>query len=218
MTTCLLLAAGSSSRMNTGRYRRSDQQTDKQETGLTCGTDRETVAKMLLPFKGKTLLQHVIDEIKTSDAEHLTVVTGCYHSILKEILRLQKIDLVENKNWEEGMGTSIQSGVNHILQRYPTTENIIILVCDQPYISAALLNELIMTKQKTGKGIIASAYNNTKGTPVLFDKQYFDRLLLLNGQYGAKKIVQQNINDAAEVAFPAGVFDIDTPEEYDSLK
>jgi len=218
MTNCLLLAAGSSSRMNTGRYSRSNQQTDKQETGLTYGTDRGAVAKMLLPFKGKTLLQHVIDEIKKSESDQLTVVTGCYHSILQEVLLPQKIDVAENKNWEEGMGASIQIGVTHILQQYPTTENIIILVCDQPYISCALLNELIMTKQKTGKSIIASAYNNTNGTPVLFDKKYFDRLLLLNGPSGAKRIVQQHIHDVAEVAFPEGAFDIDTPEEYDSLQ
>lgn len=217
MTNCLLLAAGSSSRM-AGLAFSADQQPAIQESGIPCGNNRGAVPKMLLPFKGKTLLQHVIDEIKNSDAAYLTVVTGCYHSVLNEILRLQEIDLVENKNWEAGMGTSIQSGVAHILQHYPHTENIIILVCDQPYISAALLNELIMTKQKTGKGIIASAYNSTSGTPVLFDKKYVDSLLLLNGQTGAKKIVQQNINDVAQVVFPEGAFDIDTPEDYYSLQ
>jgi molybdenum cofactor cytidylyltransferase len=202
MTNCLLLAAGSSSRM----------------AGLTLGTGRGATPKMLLPFKGKTLLQHVIDEIKNSEADHLTVVTGCYHSALNEILQAQETDLIENKRWEEGMGTSINCGVGHILQRYPHTENIIVLVCDQPYISSALLNGLMISKQKTGKGIIASAYNNTHGTPVLFDKKYFDKLLLLNGQTGAKKIVQQHINDTAEVAFPGGAFDIDTPEDYYSLQ
>lgn len=216
MTTCLLLAAGSSSRM-TGRYRRSDQHVEI-ETGLTSGSDQEAIPKMLLRFKDKTLLQHIIDEIKNSDADHLTVVTGCYHAAIKEVLGLQEIDLIENKSWEQGMGASIQSGITHIIQHYPNTQHLIILVCDQPYISSALLNEMIRTKQKTGKGIVASAYNNTIGTPVLFEKKYFNSLLLLNGQQGAKKIVLQNTNDTAEVAFAGGAFDIDTPEDYHSLR
>ena len=200
----------------TGRHRRPHQHTET-EPGVACGAERVAIPKMLLPFKNKTLLQHIIDEIKNSEADCLTVVSGCYHTVIREALRLQEIDLIENKNWEQGMGMSIQTGTAHIIQQYPDTQHIITLVCDQPYISSALLNELIMTKQKTGKGIIASAYNNTNGTPVLFDKKYFDSLLLLNGQQGAKKIVQQNINDTAEVAFPGGAFDIDTPEDYKAL-
>jgi len=191
MTVCLLLAAGSSSRMGK--------------------------PKMLLAFNGKTFLQHAIDEIKNSNTSGLIVVTGCYHQQLTEILLPQQINFFENKNWEEGMGASIQTGIDYIMQQYPATDNIIIAVCDQPYISSSLLNELITAKQKTGKGIIAAAYNNTEGTPVLFDKKYFKELAQLNGQYGAKKIVQQHRNDIMTIDFPEGVIDIDTAEDYESL-
>ena len=191
MTICLLLAAGSSSRMGK--------------------------PKMLLPDNGKTFLQHAIDEIKKVKGSGLLVVTGCYHELLESILSAQQIAFVENKNWEKGIGPSIQEGVKYIVNHYSIADNIIILVCDQPYISSALLNELIETKQQSGKGIIASAYNGTMGTPVLFDKKYFEQLALLNGQYGAKKIIQANQADVAEVAFPLGAVDIDTEEDYEKL-
>lgn len=191
MTVCILLAAGSSSRMGQ--------------------------PKMLLPFNGKTLLQHAIDEIKKLNDTTLVVITGCYHSLLKAILEQQQIAFVENSNWEEGMGTSIQTGMNHVIQYYPAANSVLILVCDQPYISAALLNELVATKQQTHKGIVAASYNNTTGTPVLFDQQYFATLALLNGQYGAKKLVQQFNDDVIAVAFPAGAVDIDTMEDYEQL-
>ena len=209
MTVCLLLAAGSSSRMS---------------PGLTFGTDParpgqqpETIPKMLLPFNGKTFLQHVIDEVKKVNDTQLLVVTGCFHSQLKEILSAQQIDLVENENWKEGMGSSIQKGIKHIAAEYNGAGNVIILVCDQPYISSFLINELIVTAQQTGKGIIASSYNGTAGTPVLFDKKYFDQLVLLDGQFGAKRIVQQFIQDTVTIAFPLGNIDIDTPEDYEKL-
>ena len=191
MTACLSLAAGGSSRMGK--------------------------PKMLLPFNGKTLLQHTIDEVKKVNDTQLLVVTGCYHSLLKETLSSQQIDFTENESWEDGMGSSIQKGITHIMKHYHSASNVIILVCDQPYISSSLLNELIATAHKTGKGIIASFYNDTTGTPALFDKKYFEHLALLNGKHGAKKIIQKYKEDAATVNFPLGKLDIDTNEEYEKL-
>ncbi len=191
MNICLLLAAGSSSRMGQ--------------------------PKMLLHFRGKTLLGHSIYEIKKLPAGKLLVVTGCYHTVLKEILEPQQIECIQNKQWEEGMGSSIKMGIGHIMENYPAAKTVIIVVCDQPHISVALLQELIHKKQQTGKGIIACAYNDTTGTPVLFDKKYFQQLALLSGQSGAKKLVQQFAEDTAMVSFPLGITDIDTPQDYDKL-
>lgn len=191
MTVALLLAAGSSTRMGQ--------------------------PKMLLPFNGKSLLQHCIDEIKNSSAHDLLVVTGCYHSLLEEILKQQQIIYTENEHWQQGMGSSIQKGINQIIQHFSEADSVIILVCDQPHISSSLINEIINKKQETGKGIVASFYDNTIGTPVLFDKKYFTLLSELDGIYGAKKIVQQFKEDTATVDFPEGSIDIDTPEDYSLL-
>lgn len=205
MTTCLLLAAGSSSRMK-----------DIQLTTelVTCGG----IPKMLLPFKGTTLLQHITGEIEKADAGGLLVVTGCYHHLLAPVLAAHQIAFTENRHWEEGMGSSVRWGVNHIVNNYPNAHSIIILVCDQPYISSSLINELITTAKQSGKGIIASAYSNTLGTPVLFDKKYFKELQSLSGQAGAKKILQQYPGDVAAVPFSAGATDIDSPEDYQALR
>jgi molybdenum cofactor cytidylyltransferase len=191
MTVCLLLAAGSSSRMGK--------------------------PKMLLTFNNKTFLQHIIDETKKLSDAPLLVVTGCYHSLTAPILTAQNIPYIENKNWQEGMGSSIQTGVEYILSKYPDTENIIITVCDQPHISFSLFNKLIEAHTKTGKNIIASTYNGTAGTPVLFGKKYFEQLRQLKGQYGAKKIIQQFSQDVFCIDFPEGATDIDTPEDYKAL-
>jgi molybdenum cofactor cytidylyltransferase len=192
MTVCLLLAAGSSSRMGK--------------------------AKMLLPFRNKTLLQHIIDETKSIANAELLVVTGCYHSLLKEILEQQQVAFVQNENWEKGMGNSIQKGMQHIMQHFPEATAVLILVCDQPHISSGLIEKMIAKKKQTGKNIIACAYHGTTGIPVLFDKKYFPLLYSLDGLQGAKKIVQQFAADTATVDFPEGTFDIDTPGDYERLK
>src|SRR5690348_14952270 len=92
MIVSLLLAAGSSTRMEQ--------------------------PKILLSFRGKALLQHGIDEIKNSVAADLVVVTGCYHTLIKEVLEQQRIAYTENKDWQSGMGVSIQKGIHYILEHY----------------------------------------------------------------------------------------------------
>ncbi len=191
-TVCLLLAAGSSSRMGQ--------------------------PKMLLDFNGKTLLQHIIDEVKQLNDVSLLVVTGCYHHLLKEILQAQQIPFVQNQQWEEGMGTSIHKGMLYLQEHYSDADNVMVLVCDQPYISSSLLQAMIDAKQSTGKGITACSYNDITGTPVLFDKKYFNQLAMLHGSYGAKKMMQQFSDDIYPVSFPAGAIDIDTPDDYNKLK
>ena len=191
MTVFLLLAAGNSSRMGK--------------------------PKMLLPFNGKTLLQHSIDEIKKISDQKLLVITGCYHSLLKEQLQQQQILFFQNDHWQEGMASSIGAGMKYILQYFPGAANALILVCDQPFISAGLFQEMITKKAELAKGIIACKYNDTTGVPVLFDKKYFARLAILKGDVGAKKLVQQFVEDTAVIDFPEGATDIDTPEDYEKF-
>ena len=204
-TVCILLAAGSSSRMQPGFI---NQSSDKASG----------VAKMLLEINGKTLLQHVIDEVQQLPGVSLLVVTGCYHHLLVEILASQQIAFVYNEQWEEGMGTSIQKAITHMDECFPGTDQAMILVCDQPYISSGLLQKMMDTGTATGKGIVACTYNDTTGTPVLFARKYFSQLTALQGQQGAKKIVQQSGEDVALIDFPEGAIDIDTADDYQQLK
>jgi len=94
---------------------------------------------------------------------------------------------------------------------------VIIMVCDQPYISYSILNELIFTQRKTGKAIVTCNYGETNGPPTLFHKSLFNELMQLKGDVGAKKIVQQHIDETAMVLFPKGSIDIDTREDYESI-
>jgi len=62
-----------------------------------------------------------------------------------EILASQQIAFVYNEQWEEGMGTSIQKAITHMDECFPGTDQAMILVCDQPYISSGLLQKMMDT-------------------------------------------------------------------------
>ncbi len=94
---------------------------------------------------------------------------------------------------------------------------IIIAVCDQPFVSSAIFKQLYEQQEKTVKHIVASSYADTIGTPALFTQKYFDALMSLQGEEGAKKILKANAEDVATIDFPQGAIDIDTQKDYDNL-
>lgn len=190
MNGCLILAAGSSSRM---------QQ-----------------PKMLLQFNGTTFIQHIIHIAKQLPDTKIAVVTGCYHKLLQPFFMNEQVNIVYNGNWEKGMGSSISAGITQLNQS--SINNCFVLVCDQPYITSSLLTNMLQQKELSGKGIVACSYQDTFGTPVLFDQRYFNLLMQLDGPIGAKKIVQQFLADTVMVEFPKGAADIDTPEDYERLQ
>ncbi len=173
--------------------------------------------KQLLAYKNTTLLKNTIDEAALVPDVQIVVVTGSNHELVKEEIRTDKIKISFNPDWEVGMSSSIVKGLKDLLTEFPETEKCIFAVCDQPYVSAAVFENLIKQYHTIKKGIAASAYANTLGTPVLFDKKYFDELLALKGQEGAKKIINKFLDDTVAVVFEKGNIDIDTAEDYDNL-
>lgn len=173
--------------------------------------------KQLLEFKGKNLLQHVIDEAAEVDNCAVVVVLGPAHQDFLSANSNEHIIAGINSNPSAGMASSIQIGMHRLLQNYTSIKGCIIAVCDQPFIDASIFNALIDQSKTSGKGIVASAYADTLGTPVYLDKKYFDRLMLLSGNEGAKGILAENTDDIAQVPFQKGAIDIDLPADLEKL-
>jgi molybdenum cofactor cytidylyltransferase len=169
--------------------------------------------KQLLPYRGKTLLAHVVAEALAADLLPVVVVTGAFHKEVSGALRGLSVDIVFNPAWAEGMASGIVAGLSNILLLRPDVNAVIIAVCDQPFISSALLLQLAGKFDMSGKGIVACTYADSVGTPVLFGRSYFERLLALSGSEGAKKLLRQHPEDLAIVPFPNGHIDIDTEED-----
>jgi molybdenum cofactor cytidylyltransferase len=173
--------------------------------------------KQQLAYQGKTLLQHAIDMALHSDCSPVIVVLGAHAMVISPEIPGDRVSIVENPHWEEGMASSIRAGVTALQQKAPQATEVIFMVCDQPYIDTAHLNNLVRQKLDTGKGIVASYYNDTMGVPVLFDRSFFPDLLALKGEEGAKKLVYQYEQEVAAVPFPLASVDIDTLADYHSL-
>ena len=173
--------------------------------------------KQLLPFKGKSLLRHAASAALQTVMRPVIVVVGANSDVIKKEMEGMKVELVENEEWPEGMASSIRCGLQALPDIAPAADGVIIMVCDQPFVSASLLGELITAQKDRVKKIVACKYTNTIGPPVFFHKSFFPELLELKGDEGAKKIIVQHMDDVATVLFPGGDIDIDTAAEYEAL-
>ena len=172
--------------------------------------------KQLLPFKGKSLLQHMI-HTAGAVSKDVIVITGANAFSIESDIKKSGARTVFNKDWEEGMASSIRCGVMEIRTHLPELQAAIFMVCDQPFVTQQLLEDLIREQELSGKSIVASAYSDIAGTPVLFTENIFPELLELEGDTGARRIIAKIKERIATVSFPLGNVDMDTPEDYKKL-
>lgn len=193
----------------------------KNKTGIIIlaagNSSRLGQPKQLLAYNGTNLLKNTVERAKLVPNCEVIVVTGSNCKLIEEQLDAAKINISYNADWESGMSSSIVKGLKDLLLISPDTEKCIISVCDQPFISNSVFESLLKNYHESGKGIVASAYAQTLGTPVLFNKKYFKDLLELKGQEGAKKIIGKFMDDIVAVSFEKGNIDIDTQEDYNRL-
>jgi len=169
--------------------------------------------KQSLLYQGQTLVQKIVSTA-------LALQSGPVLLVLKEgdSMDVQEdVIKIYNPDAALGMATSIHSGIKYLETQHADIETVIITVCDQPFITSSLLQEMITHYRETKLSIVACKYDDIVGTPVLFHKTMFKALYGLNGDKGAKQLINQHIQQVGLINFPLGNIDVDTEEDYERL-
>ena len=185
----IILAAGSSSRMGT--------------------------SKQLLEVDGEPLLIHAINVAVASGAREVVLVLGANEQSHLDLVKGMPVKVITNHFWKAGMGSSIKTGLQHIIKELPESQAVVIMVCDQPAVRSEHIRMLVSTFLASRKPIAASAYSQTLGVPVIFARSFFSNILMLQDDQGAKKIIEQFPDRVAMVDIPEASVDLDTREDYD---
>ena len=175
--------------------------------------------KQLLPYKNSTLLQFVINQALNSKASKVYCVLGANANIIKEKTQDRDVTFIHNSNWETGISSSIVSAVNHLQNLEILPDAALIMLVDQPNVDSNYINELINLHQKYQDLIIASVYGNINGVPAIFPSNYFENLLKLKGDKGAKVFLNRNEETVIRLVSKVTeiLADIDSPEDYQRL-
>lgn len=170
--------------------------------------------KQLLDWQGKPLLQWIIDKAKTTRATPILLMLGAIAEEIRKHIDSTALTILNNPDWQEGIASSIRMGVEHLEKHHPHIHAVLIMVCDQPFIPPHFLAELVNHQHNTNFPAVASEYNGTLGTPVVFHRRFFARLKELSGDQGARKLLKQFPEEIGSITLDQGYEDLDTPEDY----
>ena len=201
MISAILLAAGKSSRM-------------------------KGVNKLTKEIYGIPMIKHSTKNILNSAVKELIIVLGHENEIIKKIIGdNKKIKFVYNKDFENGISSSIKTGLNHISSQ---TEAFFICLGDMPFINQSIYNKLIKSRfsynkklnAKNKKDIFIPEYEGLKGNPILFSYLMKNQIMLIEGDNGAKKIIDSNKGKILNVKIDnkSIINDFDTEESFENLQ
>lgn len=187
----IILAAGSSSRMGS--------------------------PKQLLKWGDKTLITHVIETVLQLKIENISVVLGANYELISEHIKGYPITILNNQNWKLGLGKSIAYATQCLMESNKNIDGVLFVLADQPFVNATYLNEILNSFNANKNAIIATSYNNNIGVPVLFDKKYFNALINLKDDNGAKHILKHHESYVKALIPPNKNVDLDTKEDYNTF-
>jgi len=179
------------------------------------GSARMGSPKQLLSYRGQTLLRRAAETALGSIGERVVVVIGSHAQRMREELDGLPVSVVENRDWRTGMSSSIRAGLEELASIDP--DGVVLMLCDQPFVTVELIDSLVVTQRQTGKLIVASSYEDVRGVPAFFSRELFPELMSLTADEGARRLIQNHPALVASINFPEASIDIDTPPKYQQL-
>lgn len=172
-------------------------------------------AKLLEVWKGQPLILHALVAAREACPDNVYLITGHDSSAIAEVAGDYANHLIFNSRFEEGIGTSISCAVQTC---GGLADAMIILLADQPLITATHVKQIIRVWNSDDARIVASEFSGVLGPPVLFGKGFFKQLDALEGDVGARSILRANAQSVVPVSFEPASIDIDTQADLEALK
>jgi len=171
--------------------------------------------KLLLPFRGSTILENVIETVTSCKSIGDIIVVYNSEEVMERVKNYD-VKTVYNPVAEEGQSTSVIAGVK---SSDPDTKAYIFITGDQPFISTEVMERLIYVWMQNSSSIIVPRYNEKNGMPVIFPVDFKKDLLNITGDKGGRDVIKANPDKVIYVDMDDALagFDVDTPEDYEKL-
>jgi molybdenum cofactor cytidylyltransferase len=171
--------------------------------------------KLLAPVHGAALVRRTVENVLASQVSETVVVLGRDGEGVRRALAGLPVRFVTNPAFRSGLSTSVRAGVEAL---EASTLAAIIVLGDQPSVTANIIDQLIEERRRSGRPIVVPEYDGTRGNPVMFDATMFPELQTIEGDQGARDVIARDPTRVATVCFPFEMPpDVDTPEDYARL-
>jgi len=173
--------------------------------------------KQRLPYRGVTLLRHVVAQALEAGLGPVVVVLGAWAKEVAHDLEGLPVHIAINPQWPEGMASSLRCGVRKVQKGFPEASALMVVLGDQPLVSSPLLRRLAEAYLESSALVGACQYGGTLGPPAIFDRRLWPELLALKGDVGAKSVIKAHPYEIVIIPFPEGGVDIDSPGDWASF-
>jgi molybdenum cofactor cytidylyltransferase len=173
-------------------------------------------SKQLLPFRGQTILECVVDSALASALHRVVVVLGHQAEAIEPLLKNRAVTIVVNQIFPAGQSTSLKAGLRALTNE---SEAALFLLGDQPLITPQTINQIIAAYQASRSPIVVPVYEGRRGNPALFSRETFPGIERLSGDRGARPLFEEYAGRllSLPVADPDIIFDVDTEADYRRL-
>jgi molybdenum cofactor cytidylyltransferase len=174
-------------------------------------------SKVVRPVEGRAMVERVVDASLTSRLADTVVVVGHDAEGVRAVLGSRGVRVIDNPHHAEGLSTSVRAALQGAGGAY---EAALFLLADQPFVTAALIDQLLAAFVSSGKPIVRPWIDGKPGNPVLFAASLFPELLRESGDRGGREVVRRHEDRVClvEVDDPRVGLDIDTLEDYERLR
>jgi molybdenum cofactor cytidylyltransferase len=177
------------------------------------GSKRMGRPKQLLSVGGEPLVRKVTLAALGSNLRPAIVVLGAQAHGIRPHLEDLAVSIVENPRWQDGVASSLRTGVGAVMRVAPHARGLIVILADQPRLTAAHLTSIESAQRASGRTIVASDYGDHLGPPAYFGCRHFAALQALQGDVGARELLRAFA--AETIAAPAGSGDdLDSPGDF----
>ncbi|PCK09349.1 MAG: 4-diphosphocytidyl-2C-methyl-D-erythritol kinase [Alteromonadaceae bacterium] len=166
---------------------------------------------------GKTLLERAIELSLFVATDEVHLVLGAYREQIISKLQLgqeqtyrSRVKIIVNEDWQLGIASSITAALN---QLGDDSDGVCFLLADQVAIHSMQLRDLQLIWEQNPDKIVAAQYLDITGVPAIFPRKYFGDLQQLQGDTGAKSVLQKNRNNVIPFELEDARWDIDTERE-----
>lgn len=173
--------------------------------------------KMTAMLGGKALLRHAAEAVAQSRAAPLVAVLGHDAANVAKVLDGLDVQVVDNADYAMGMSTSLKAGLAAVQE---TAAGALILLGDMPYVTPQIINRLLAAfAQRPDAKAVVPMIGGQRGNPILIGRALFPAVMALEGDVGARKLLDAAGDGVIEVSMEdtALLLDVDTPEALASL-
>ena len=175
--------------------------------------------KLLLPWQGKALVQHTLDQLLAANFAQVVVVLGHEAERVGEALQgyQHRVQMMHNHDYARGMTSSIQAGWQAVP---PSSLGAMICLADMPWLRAEdyqhLAQQFLAAMEQDPETILIPDFAGTPGNPVTFSRWYREAWTGYTEPEGGKGLVRQYARHRVFAAMPAakGQQDLDTPADW----